>query len=277
MIEGILSVPINLPFSKYNRAVVARKKLVPMLIDLLRKKKEALKEQSQQRGPYKDLITSLLSIRSDDSSTTMSEEEIIDNIIVVMVAGFDTTSILLTFFARLLANNKSIYSTIVQEQQEISSNKAPKEDLTWEDLSKMKYTWRVAYEILRINPPVTLSFRRAKQDIEYGGFIIPKGWQVLISMPMTHMDDRIFQNPTMFDPTRFEKNTPSPPPFSYVPFGGGPRMCPGMEFAKMETLVMIHRLVTTFTWELFKKDESFKRVPMPEFDQGLLVQLKPLK
>ncbi|XP_076884237.1 cytochrome P450 716B1-like [Bidens hawaiensis] len=273
MIEGILSVPINLPFTKYNRAVMARKKLVPMLIDLLHKKKEALKEQNQQ----KDLITSLLSIHNDDSSTTMSEEEIIDNIIVVMIAGYDTTSILLTFFARLLANNKSIYSTLVREQQEISSNKAPKEYLTWEDLSKMKYTWRVASEILRINPPVALSFRRAKQDIEYGGFIIPKGWQVLISMPMTHMDDRIFQNPTMFDPTRFEKNTPSPPPFSYVPFGGGPRMCPGMELAKMETLVMIHRLVTTFTWELLKKDESFKRVPMPEFDEGLLIQLKPLK
>ncbi|KAF5763459.1 putative protopanaxadiol 6-hydroxylase [Helianthus annuus] len=99
----------------------------------------------------------------------------------------------------------------------------------------------------------------------------------MISMSMTHMDESIFQNPTMFDPTRFEKHAPSPPPFSYTAFGGGPRMCPGFELAKMETLVMMHRLVTTFTWELLKKDESFKRVPMPEFDQGLLVRVKPLK
>ncbi|KAJ0454353.1 putative dammarenediol 12-hydroxylase [Helianthus annuus] len=83
----------------------------------------------------------------------------------------------------------------------------------------------------------------------------------------------------MFDPTRFEKHapSPSPPPFSYVPFGGGPRMCPGVELAKIETLAMIHRLVSAFAWELIKKDEPFKRVPMPEFDHGLLVQVKPLK
>ena len=64
------------------------------------------------------------------------------------------------------------------EQEEIAKNKAHGEALTWEDLTKMKYTWRVASEMLRINPPVNLNFRRTMQDIEYGGFIIPKGWQV---------------------------------------------------------------------------------------------------
>ncbi|MFS8015412.1 putative abieta-7,13-dien-18-ol hydroxylase [Helianthus anomalus] len=275
MIEGVLSIPINLPFTQYSRGLVARKKLVPMLLHLIQEKREALQDQNQPSDPHKDLITLLLSIRDDDSSKMMSEEEIIDNIIVVMIAGYDTTSVLLTFLVRLLANDRSIYSTIVREQKEIASSKAFKEALTWEDLTKMKFTWRVATEMMRINPPVTLSFRRAKQDIEYGGFIIPKGWQVLLSASMTHMDDSIFQNPTMFDPTRYEKHTP-PPPFSYVAFGAGPRMCPGIELAKMETLVMMHRLVTSFTWELLNKDELFIRVPMPEFDQGLLVQVKPL-
>ncbi|KAI3823876.1 hypothetical protein L1987_05321 [Smallanthus sonchifolius] len=71
--------------------------------------------------------------------------------------------------------------------------------------------------------------------------------QVMLSVSMTHMDDSIFQNPTMFDPTRYEKHTP-PTPFSYMAFGAGPRMCPGIELAKMETLVMMHRLVTRFSW-----------------------------
>ncbi|KAK1422608.1 hypothetical protein QVD17_17893 [Tagetes erecta] len=272
MIEGVLSIPINMPFTQFSRGIIARKKLAPMLLDLIREKREALEEQGDT---HKDLITSLLSIRDDESSTTMSEEEIIDNIIVLMIAGYDTTSVLLTFLVRLLATNKSIYSTIIQEQQDIASNKASEEALTWDDLTKMKYTWRVATEMMRINPPVTLSFRRAKHDIEYGGYTIPKGWQVLLSASMTHMDDNIFQNPTIFDPNRFEKHAPPPPAFSYVAFGGGPRMCPGIELAKMETLVMMHRLMTTFTWEMIKKDESFKRVPMPEFDQGLLVRVKP--
>ncbi|KVH97384.1 cytochrome P450 [Cynara cardunculus var. scolymus] len=167
----------------------------------------------------------------------------------------------------------------------------------------MKYTWRVASETMRINPPVIISFRRTVQDIEYGGYMIPKGWQVrqithknkhvientiektaylnlhtvLLCSSMTHMDNNIFQNPTTFNPTRFEKTAPSPPPFSFVAFGAGPRMCPGAELAKMETLAMIHRLVTQFTWVLLDKDEPFKRIPMPEFDKGLSVQIKPIK
>ena len=94
---------------------------------------------------------------------------------------------------------------------------------------------------------------------------------------MTHMDNDIFKDPTKFDPTRFEKHAPSPPAYTYVPFGAGPRMCPGMELAKMETLAMIHLLVRRFTWELINKDESFKRIPLPEFDYGLLARISPLE
>ncbi|KAI3680547.1 hypothetical protein L6452_35320 [Arctium lappa] len=276
MIEGLLAIPINLPFTQFSRGIVARKKLVPMVIDLIREKREAIEER-KQTGPHKDLITSLLSIRDEDNLPTMSDEEIIDNIIAVMIAGYDTTSVLVTFLVRLLATDGSIYSAIAREQEEITKNKALGEALTWEDLTNMKYTWRVASEMLRISPPVILSFRRTVQDIEYGGYIIPKGWQVMVSQSMTHMDNSIFENPTMFNPTRFEKKTPSPPPYSFVPFGAGLRICPGIELAKMETLAMMHHLVTKFTWVLLNKDEPFKRIPFPEFDKGLLVQIMPIK
>ncbi|GKB31726.1 cytochrome P450 [Tanacetum coccineum] len=154
---------------------LARKKIVPMLMDRIHEKRDTPDNQKRNLArPDKDLITSFLSI-SDDSSTVMSEEEIIDNIIIVMIGGYDTTSILISFLVKLLANNKAIYSNIVQEQEEIGKTKARGEALTWEDLTKMKYTWRVASEVLRVTPPVSLSFRRAKQDIEvlkynnYGG------------------------------------------------------------------------------------------------------------
>lgn len=68
---------------------------------------------------------------------------------------------------------------MVTEQEEIiAKKKLPGEPLTWEDLTKMKYTWRVANETLRMFPPVFGGFRKALKDIEYGGYIIPKGWQV---------------------------------------------------------------------------------------------------
>jgi cytochrome P450 len=65
------------------------------------------------------------------------------------------------------------------EHEEIAKNKADGEALTWEDLTKMKFTWRVAQETLRIVPPVFGNFRRALEDIEFDGYSIPKGWQVI--------------------------------------------------------------------------------------------------
>ena len=111
MIESMLAVPVNLPFTQFNRGLKARKKLVPMLLDLLHEKRVAHQEQKRD-NTSKDLFISLLSVRDDDSSAMMSDEEIIDNIIIVMVAGYDTTSILLTFLVRLLANNDAIYCNI---------------------------------------------------------------------------------------------------------------------------------------------------------------------
>lgn len=65
------------------------------------------------------------------------------------------------------------------EQLEISKGKEAGEMLTWEDVQKMRYTWNVVSEVMRINPPVVGSFREAMVDFEYAGYTIPKGWKVI--------------------------------------------------------------------------------------------------
>lgn len=87
------------------------------------------------------------------------------------------------------------------------------------------------------------------------------------------MDEHIFEDPNKFDPTRFEKQS-SVPPCSFVAFGGGPRMCPGNEFARMETLVMMHYVATRFNWSLCCEENGFSRDPMPSPSQGLPVELE---
>lgn len=273
MIAGVLSIPVNLPCTQFRRSLEARARLNCVLMDLICERRLALEEE--RAFPDQDLITCLLSIRNEDNSNLMSDEEIMDNITFVMGAGYDTTSILLTFLVRLLAENTAVYAAIVHEQEEIAKSKPSEEFLTWDDLAKMKYTWMVAKETLRMTPPVFLNFRRALQDIEYGGYAIPKGWQVMWASTFTHMDSNIFPDPSKFDPSRFAQRSSAAPGFSYVAFGGGARICPGYEFARMETLVMIHYLVTRFTWKLSLKDNSFARNPMPVFNQGLPIQIKP--
>jgi len=90
---------------------------------------------------------------------------------------------------------------------------------------------------------------------------------------MTHMDSSIFPEPSKFEPSRFE-NQASVPPYCFIPFGGGARICPGYEFSKLETLVSIHYLVTRFSWKLCS-DNFFSRDPMPVPSKGLLIQVWP--
>lgn len=134
----------------------------------------------------------------------------------------------------------------------------------------------IGMETLRMVPPVFGGFRKTLKDIEYGGFIIPKGWQIFWATRMTHMDGGIFEEPSKFDPTRFE-NQASVPSYCFIPFGGGPRICPGYEFAKIETLVAIHNLVTRFTWKLCCNDNGFSWVPAPVPPKGLPIEIMPKK
>jgi len=162
------------------------------------------------------------------------------------------------------------------EHDEIAKNKqGDGEALTWNDLAKMKFTWRVALETLRLVPPIFGSFRRALEDVEFDGYLIPKGWQVFWAASVTHMDPAIFHEPAKFDPSRF-KDQPSAaaPPCSFVAFGGGPRICVGMEFARIETLVTMHYLVRRFRWKLCCKEDTFARDSMPTPLHGLPIELE---
>ncbi|KAL3508501.1 hypothetical protein ACH5RR_027902 [Cinchona calisaya] len=271
MIEGMWSVPINIPFTRFNQGLKGSAMVQKLMKELLKEKRLEQKEGAQSQ---KDLISFLLSIRGEGNGELKSEDEIIHNAMLVMVAGYDTGSVLITFIIRILANNRTVYGAVLNEQDEIAKSKSNGEFLTWEDLSKMNYTWKVALETLRLYPPIFGAFRKAIKDIEYGGYIIPKGWQILWVTAMTHMDNSIFQEPANFDPARFEKQA-SIPPYCFIPFGGGAHMCPGYDFAKIEILITIHHLVTRFKWKLCGTDNHFIRDPMPVPTEGLPIQISP--
>jgi cytochrome P450 len=135
----------------------------------------------------------------------------------------------------------------------------------------MRLTWRVALETLRMIPPIFGSFRRAMEDIEFDGYVIPKGWQVFWASSVTHMDPAIFKDPERFDPSRFES---AAPPYAFVAFGSGQRLCAGIEFARVETLVTMHHLVRRFRWRLLSRENSFVRDPMPSPLHGLPIELE---
>uniref|UniRef100_A0A0D3GR56 Cytochrome P450 n=1 Tax=Oryza barthii TaxID=65489 RepID=A0A0D3GR56_9ORYZ len=243
--------------------------------------------REQLADAFDGMHEGLWTANGDGGRQLLTEEEIVDNSVLALVAGHDTSAVLLTFMLRHLANDPATLAAMAQgknstlpspdehsEHEEIARGKRDGEALTWEDVAKMKLSWRVAQETLRMVPPVLGSFRRAPVDVEFEGYTIPRGWQIFWSPSVTHMDPAIFHEPTKFEPSRFD-GTAAAAAYSFVPFGGGPRICPGMELARVETLVTAHYLVRHFRWKLCLGEEknTFLRDPMPTPHDGLPVEL----
>ncbi|ERN19640.1 taxadiene 5-alpha hydroxylase [Amborella trichopoda] len=271
LIKGLWSLPLNLPFTRYRRALQAARRLRAAFAELVVTRKGQL--ERGEATAYDDLLTCFLSAKGEEEGFT--EEEIVDNGVLAMAAGHDTLTLLITFVTRVLAD-PDLYARVYAEQSEIANGKGHDEPLNWEDLTKMKYTWRVAQETLRLYPPIFGSYRRILKDFEYAGYHIPKGWQILWVSSLTHMNKDFFPEPSKFEPARFD-NQSSIIPYSFVGFGAGPRICIGQEFAKVETLVTIHYMVTHFSWKLACPDETVARVPVLTLSKGLPIHLLPHK
>ena len=97
--------------------------------------------------------------------------------------------------------------------------------------------------------------------------------QIFWNVNTTNNDPKYFPNPEKFDPSRFEGSGPAP--FSFVPFGGGPRMCPGKEYARIEILVFMHNFVTKFKLEKVNPYEKVVYLSTPVPAEGLPVRLYP--
>ncbi|KVI08382.1 cytochrome P450 [Cynara cardunculus var. scolymus] len=100
-----------------------------------------------------------------------------------------------------------------------------------------------------------------------------RGFRLYWSAVSTHKDEANFKDVMRFDPSRFEGTGPRP--FTFVPFGGGPRMCLGKEFSRLQVLVFLHNIVTNFKWDLLIPNEKIEYDPMATPAKGLPVRLHP--
>ncbi|GAV68626.1 p450 domain-containing protein [Cephalotus follicularis] len=268
--NGRLSVPINLPGTSYNRAMKATKVIRSVLLEIVRKR-HAEFTKNKDSCPQ-DLLTNMLLDR-DENGEPMHEFDIVNKIIALFIASHETSSTAVAFFVGYLAEYPHIYEAVRKEQMEIAKSKAPGDLLKWEDIQRMKYSWCVACEAMRLLPPANGGFREAITDFTYKGFTIPKGWKTYWTVHSTNKNPQYYPEPEKFDPSRFEGDGPAP--YTYVPFGGGPKMCPGKEFARLEILVFIHNLVTRFKLEKLSPNERITFIATPTPMEGLPIGLKP--
>ncbi|KAF8392762.1 hypothetical protein HHK36_020999 [Tetracentron sinense] len=267
--SGIISIPINLPGTPFNRAIKASNLIRKDLRAIIKQRKLDLAEN--KASPTQDILSYML-LTTDDNGQHMNEMDIADKILGLLIGGHDTASAAITFVVKYLAELPEVYNEVLKEQMEIAKSKAPGELLNWEDIQKMRYSWNVACEVMRLAPPLQGAFREAINDFIFAGFSIPKGWKLYWSANSTHRNPECFPEPEKFDPSRFDGAGPAP--YTFVPFGGGPRMCPGKEYARLEILVFMHNLVRRFKWEKLLPNEKIIVDPMPIPAKGLPVRLQ---
>eukprot|EP00253_Pinus_taeda_P005639 PITA_05639 len=258
--KGVLQIPIDVPGTRYNKAKHVANAIHDQLDAIIYEKEIALQEG--KASPKQDLLSFLLS-NVDDKGESLTNDEIEDIILMLLYVGHDTNSSTLTVLLKFVVENPHCYDEVLIEQLDIAGSKEAGQLLEWEDLQRMKYSWRVAQEALRLLPVVQGGFQKAIKDLIYEGFTIPKGWK----------NSEYFSNPEKFDPSRFEGA--GPPPYTFVPFGGGPQMCPGNEFARMETLNFLHNIVKNTKWNLVNPGEKVIVDSMPVPVNDLPIKLVP--
>lgn len=263
-LAGLFSLPIELPFTVFGRALLARERLIERI--------GAATRDRLARGAVGEDALSVLIGATDERGEALSQETIVDMILTLLFAGHETSSSGLSSFCMLVAQYPEVLEKLRAEQRGITLE-GP---LTAEHIKRMPYLDQVIKEVLRFMPPVGGGFRKATTECEVGGYRIPAGWTVLYGINATHRIAPNFVDPDRFDPERFGPGRAEDKQarFSWVPFGGGARVCLGMEYARLEMAVLGARLVRDYAWELVPgQDLGIAPIPSPRPKSGLQVRL----
>lgn len=189
-------------------------------------------------------LLSMLMLSQDEDGSVMDDKQLRDEVATLFAAGHETTSNALSWTWYLLAKHPDVEARLHEELDSVLAGRQP----TLADLPNLPYSLQVIKEAMRLYPPAwVLNGRIALEDVELGGYTVPKGNTVFISPYAMHHLPQYFTEPETFKPERFTpKFEKSLPKFAYMPFGGGARVCIGNAFAMMEAQLVLATVAQRF-------------------------------
>jgi cytochrome P450 len=222
----------RLPFPSNRRFEQSRARLDRVIYRIIEERRAG----GEDRG---DLLSMLLRAQDEEDGGRMTDEQLRDEAMTIFLAGHETTANALAWTWYLLSQHPEAEARLHGELEEVLGGRPP----AAEDLPRLRYVEMVFAESMRLYPPAWILGRRALEDYEVGGYLIPRGALVILSPYVMHRDPRFFPEPERFDPGRWTPEAKAArPQFSYFPFGGGPRRCIGEGFAWMEGVLVIATL-----------------------------------
>jgi cytochrome P450 len=193
-----------------------------------------------------DLLSRLL-FAEDEQGRKMSDTELRDELLTLFLAGHETTALTLTYTFYLLAINPDCEVALRAEIDRVLGDRLP----AVADVASLHYAENVIKESMRMYPPAWTLGREATEDVEVGEYFLRKGTQVLMAQWVVHRDPRFWPEPERFRPSRWdEEQTKQLPRCAYFPFGDGPRVCIGTNFAMMEAVLLLTAIARRFRLEL---------------------------
>jgi cytochrome P450 len=200
----------------------------------------------RHEAPGHDLLQTLMDARYSDGQG-MSDELVLSESMQLLVAGHETSSNGLSWLLYLLSTRPDCLERVRQEFDSVLGE-AP---LTFSDVPRLEFTTQVIQEALRLYPPFWMVDRMAIADDRAGDLDIPKGSTVIVFVYGAHHAPRYWQDPESFNPERFTKaNEKLHTPFTYLPFGAGPRGCIGGNYAMLQILMILSALLRKYDFQL---------------------------
>ena len=229
---------------KRNHAV---KYLTDTIQDIIRERRQCLQNGTPCN---RDLLQLIIEAAENGK---LSNDEIVGQSYIFMIAGYETSANTLTFATYLLATHPDIQDKLYREIKEKYEEKGV---LRYDTISELQYLDMVLSETLRMYPPAFVVNRRVNKDTVINGIPIKEEMTVGIPIYGIHHDAEYWPNPDQFDPDRFTTEAKQARhPFTYMPFGAGPRNCIGMRLALIEIKLALAKILKRIEFYVIDKTE----------------------
>jgi len=190
----------------------------------------------------RDLFDLLRAARDPETGHGFSRAELRDQVATLILAGHETTAVALFWSFFLLAHAPEAQARVAAEAAglDISAENATAA------LEHLPFTRAVLNEALRLYPPAFTLVRQARVADRIGALDVAAGSVVMIAPWVLHRHRTLWKDPDLFDPSRFLPGAPEIPRFAYLPFGAGPRICVGMQFALAEATLVLAKIIGAY-------------------------------
>ncbi|XP_010327257.2 beta-amyrin 11-oxidase-like [Solanum lycopersicum] len=255
LIHGCHGLPFNIPGSAYNRGLKARKAMSKIYKYILDERKVMIgKNKTREKS---NILLDMMLNTQDDDNEGFNDEKIIAMLVSYTFAGFESVALVASTAIMYLEKHPHFLDKAKEEQEDIVKRRSsPNEGLNFHEIKEMKYLSNVINESLRIATAKTIFFREARTTININGYTIPKGWKFLSFSWNYHFDPHTYVRPKEFNPSRWDDLKTKPA--SFLPFGVGPKMCPGANLARLEVSVILHYFLLNYRVERVNSESKIE-------------------